>query len=176
MTATRQASSDSPGEHGGGWDVDALAAAFAGGRVRGVRVWSPAPAVADVELAARTARWRCVTIDTAGITTKRELIAATGRAFPLPTYLGHNWDALEEALGDVDPGDAAGMIVVWTGWTDFADADPSGFATALAIYRGSARQWARRVVGSAVTLRKPAHGLTSEQQAAVASIPRLRPA
>lgn len=171
---------DGPGsrheEHDGGWTVGMLDEVLGSGRVRGVRVWSPAPAVANVVAAADGARWRCVVLDTAGVTEKKALIAAFGRDFPLPSYLGHNWDALEESLGDFEPGEMAGMIVVWTGWTDYLDADPDGFATVLAICRTSARAWSHRVVGSAVTLRKPARGLTPSQQAAVASIPRLRPA
>lgn len=161
--------------HEGGWSVAALGAALGSGRVRGVRVWAPAPAVADVAAAASAMGWRCVALDTTGVTQKRDLIARFGRDFGLPSYLGHNWDALEEALGDVEPGEPAGIVAVWTGWTDYVDADPEGFATALAICRTSARAWSHRVTGSAVTLCKPARGLTTTQQAAVASIPRLRP-
>jgi hypothetical protein len=175
MTDQVRPEADGLGEHGSGWSPDGLVAAFAAGQVRGVRVWSPAPAVAEVVAAAQDVDWRCVTLDTAGIVGKRDLIAAFGRAFPLPAYLGHNWDALEESLGDVAPGRFAGMVVVWTGWTDYCDADPAGFATVLAICRTAARAWSHRVVGSAVTLRKPARGLTDAQHAAVATIPRLRP-
>ncbi|MDQ1250541.1 MAG: hypothetical protein QG597_4920 [Actinomycetota bacterium] len=159
----------------GGWSAESLVATFRTGQVRGVRVWSPAPSVVDVVTAAEAADWRCVVLDTAGIVTKRDVIAAFGRAFPLPSYLGHNWDALEEALGDVEPGPHAGIVVVWTGWMDYAAADPDGFAVLLAICRAAAREWSRHVVGSAVTLRAPAHGSTNTGQAAVAALPRVRP-
>ena len=33
---------------------------------------------------------------------KKELLDFLARAFPLPAYFGHNWDALEECLLDLD--------------------------------------------------------------------------
>jgi len=38
----------------------------------------------------------------AGISTKAELLAFLAQAIPLPAYFGHNWDALEECLTDLD--------------------------------------------------------------------------
>jgi hypothetical protein len=175
MTEREQAAVEAPKEQSGGWTVAALSDVFADGQARGVRVWSPGPIVADVAAAAEAVRWRCVVVDTTGLTVKADIIDAFGRDFPLPSYLGHNWDALEEALGDVDPGTGAGFVVVWTGWADFSEADPDGFGTLLDICRAAARGWSKQVVGSAVTLCKPVGGLTSPQQTAVAAIPRLRP-
>jgi hypothetical protein len=37
-----------------------------------------------------------------GIASKKELLDFLARAFPLPPYFGHNWDALEECLLDLD--------------------------------------------------------------------------
>ena len=36
----------------------------------------------------------------AGIESKTDLLAFLARALSLPGYFGHNWDALEECLGD----------------------------------------------------------------------------
>ena len=38
----------------------------------------------------------------AGISSKAELFTFLSKAIPLPNYFGHNWDALEECLGDLD--------------------------------------------------------------------------
>ena len=38
----------------------------------------------------------------AGISGKAELFTFLARAIPLPEYFGHNWDALEECLNDLD--------------------------------------------------------------------------
>ncbi len=38
----------------------------------------------------------------AGLADKGELLDFLARAFPLPAYFGHNWDALEECLLDLD--------------------------------------------------------------------------
>jgi RNAse (barnase) inhibitor barstar len=37
-----------------------------------------------------------------GISSKAELFTFLARAIPLPDYFGHNWDALEECLNDLD--------------------------------------------------------------------------
>jgi len=38
----------------------------------------------------------------AGIAKKSELFAFLAESIPLPEYFGHNWDALEECLTDLD--------------------------------------------------------------------------
>jgi hypothetical protein len=38
----------------------------------------------------------------AHLATKAELLDFLAKAFPLPAYFGHNWDALEECLLDLD--------------------------------------------------------------------------
>ena len=43
----------------------------------------------------------CLIVVPAGIETKADLLNFLACAFPLPDYFGHNWDALEECLGDL---------------------------------------------------------------------------
>jgi hypothetical protein len=39
-----------------------------------------------------------------GLAAKSDVLAFLAKAIPLPAYFGHNWDALDECLGDLDPG------------------------------------------------------------------------
>lgn len=172
MTASSQ-SHEPPAP--GGWSTPAVTRALRGGEVRGVRVWSPSPTVEAVVQAAGEADWRCEVLDTAGYTTKVDIIERCQQSLHLPAYLGRNWDALEEVLGDIDPSPRAGMLVVWSGWADFADADPNGFAVLLSIWRSAARAWAQVVRGSAVTLLTPDAGLTAKLRRELAPLPRIRP-
>ena len=48
----------------------------------------------------------------AHIETKAELLAHLARAIPLPAYFGHNWDALEECLGDLTWLDRPQIILI----------------------------------------------------------------
>jgi RNAse (barnase) inhibitor barstar len=43
----------------------------------------------------------CLIAVPARIETKADLLDFLAREFPLPDYFGHNWDALEECLGDL---------------------------------------------------------------------------
>lgn len=138
------------------WDAEGVAAALQGGRVRGVRLWPSAPDPTVFADGAAQASWRYVNLDTDGVATKADYIAACAEQIPLPDYLGRNWDALEEALGDqgVDAANsaAAGLLVVWRNWTEFATAEPASFQVALAIWRSVASDWRERLEGAAVVL------------------------
>lgn len=141
---------------GPAWDAEAVAGALREGRVRGVRMWPSAPADAVFLAGAEQAGWRCLTLDTEGVAAKADYIAACRDQIPLPDYLGRNWDALEEALGDlgVDAAGAGvtGVLVVWRNWSEFATAEPANFQVALAIWRSVASDWRERLAGAGVVL------------------------
>lgn len=154
------------GRETGGWqhrapaeeapDAAAVTTAIDEGRVRGVRLWQSAPGDAVFEAGAQQAGWRCVPIDTEGVLTKADYIGACAAQIPLPDYLGRNWDALEEALGDMgvdaSGAGASGLMVIWRNWTEFAAAEPSSFQVALAIWRSVAADWRERLEGTGVIL------------------------
>lgn len=166
------------------WDAEAVAEALRQGRVRGVRLWPSAPTDAVFSAGAEQAAWRCLSLDTEGVTSKAEYIAACGVQIPLPDYLGHNWDALEEALGDlgVDAASAkaAGLVVVWRNWSAFAAAEPAAFQVALAIWRSVAADWRERLDGAGVVLAMDSRDVTARLPASIAAeitgISRIRSA
>ncbi|HEY4457856.1 MAG TPA: barstar family protein [Pseudonocardiaceae bacterium] len=63
-----------------------------------------------------------VRIDAAAPATEHEFFGAIAAALDFPDYFGHNLDALNDCLGDVLehaygwPADAAGLVVVFTGY------------------------------------------------------------
>lgn len=138
------------------WDASAVAAALSEGRVRGVRVWLSTPPAEVIANGAAQAGWRSVNLDTSGVRAKADYIAACADQIPLPDYLGRNWDALEESLGDLGvdsqvKGDS-GLLVVWRNWVEFAGAEPANFQVALAIWRSVSGDWRERLEGGAVVL------------------------
>ncbi len=128
-----------------GWTPTAVRAEFEANRVHGLVRWE-APEE-SVVAAAQEAGRTCVVVDSSSDPTKTGLLKAAKRALRLPSYMGSNWDAFEECLGDVDPG--AGLVVLWDGWTPMARSNPDAFATATAIWSSVASQWGQ---SSAVVL------------------------
>jgi hypothetical protein len=62
--------------------------------------------------------------------TKAELLADFARALRFPDWVGHNWDALADALRDLSWLPEGPHIVVWTG---ASKVDPSAYETALDV-------------------------------------------
>jgi hypothetical protein len=91
--------------------------------------------------AAEAHGWRAFDLDGRGWSTKREFLEASARAMGFPGYFGHNWDAFEESLNDMNWAPAHGYLVVFDGAGRFARAQPAEFAVALDILRDSVRRW-----------------------------------
>ena len=47
---------------------------------------------------------------------KAELLDGLARALEFPGWVGRNWDALADALGDLSWLPAGPKVVVWAGW------------------------------------------------------------
>ncbi|MDQ2849955.1 barstar family protein [Dermatophilaceae bacterium Sec6.4] len=74
--------------------------------------------VADAAAAGSGAGWHVVQLDTSG--DRDDLFAQCSRAFELPGWFGRNWDALADALSDVQH--RPGTLVIWSGERDVSDA------------------------------------------------------
>jgi len=107
--------------------------------LNGVRQW--VGSIDDVEVAADTLGWRLVVIDGTDVEDKHAFLESCDEAFELPEYFAMNWDSLQECLVDLDLDGASGIVVVWNGWGEFAEADPKDFATGVDIMRTALRSW-----------------------------------
>ena len=89
-----------------------------------------------VRRVAEAAGWRVVELDTADIETRNGVYAVVQEAFGFPEWFGYNLDALADALTDVN--DVPGTLLVWTGSSAFAAAEPDHCRRVLAVLRDRA--------------------------------------
>ena len=61
---------------------------------------------------AARAKLRVFRIALEGVTAKLDLIDRLKRGLSMPDYVGHNWDAVEEAMLDLDAGQSAGFLTI----------------------------------------------------------------
>ncbi|GAA4513426.1 hypothetical protein GCM10023191_080500 [Actinoallomurus oryzae] len=129
-----------------------------GRREPGVHAWA-----ADRREAARgvteaeRAGWRVFWLDGAGVRDKRTLLARCAEEFALPSYFGHNWDALQDSLRDLSWTPAnCGYLVVYDHWGELADADPAAHRTLVDVFETAVDHWRRTATPMAVLLLSPA--------------------
>jgi RNAse (barnase) inhibitor barstar len=120
-------------------------------RLKGVRRLEDAT-IEELETEAEKLEWRCVVLDGAEVEDRESFLQMCDEAFGLPDWFGMNWDALEECLGDLDLGEAEGVLVVWASWALLAEAEPKAFATALDVLGSAGRGWTQDGVRGGVVL------------------------
>ncbi|MET7639070.1 barstar family protein [Streptomyces sp. NPDC005438] len=88
----------------------------------------------DLPSRARDAGWHTSRLSLDEVPDKESLMRACAQALRLPEYVGHNWDALEEALGDLSwwP-EAPGHLLLVNGWPSYARRLPRDAATLLSV-------------------------------------------
>jgi hypothetical protein len=74
--------------------------------------------------------------------TKQTLLAEWARAFAFPPYFGHNWDAFEECLTDLDWLPAQCYIAIVSDASDVLPQDDASFATFVELLGHVATEWA----------------------------------
>ena len=109
-------------------------------RLHGVRRTDAA--VDELEAAAEELDWRCIVLDGSEVEDRGAFLESCVEAFSLPEWFGMNWDALDECLADLELEGAEGVLVVWSQWGAFAEAEPKDFATALDVLASAGRGWA----------------------------------
>lgn len=105
----------------------------------------PARPLATEEWAERAAGhgWVALVVELADAADKATALDRFAEAGRFPGYTARNWDALQDALGDLSwlaPAD--GFLVVLAGWDRFAAADPVAAAVAAAVVEQAGVEWA----------------------------------
>lgn len=102
------------------------------------------PARADpkaVQSKAKAAGFACFHIDGAKIARKEQLLNAAATAMRFPSHFGHNWDALEECLTDMEWVDAEGYLLYYDHIDGLLAAHPDQFETFIEIVRDAVASW-----------------------------------
>jgi Barstar (barnase inhibitor) len=72
--------------------------------------------------------------------TKAELLDGFARALQFPGWVGRNWDALADALGDLSWLPPGAKVVVWVGADALRARQPAAYRTALDVLRDGAER------------------------------------
>ena len=80
-------------------------------------------------------------IDGKNIQRKEQLLNHVATALHFPKSFGHNWDALEECLTDLEWVDADGYILYYDHIDGLLETHPDQFETLIEILRDSVTSW-----------------------------------
>lgn len=91
--------------------------------------------------------------------TKAGLLAEFARVLSFPDYFGHNWDALEECLADLDWLPARGYIIVVTDAEQVLTKldDEDDYETFIEILSEAGEAWSGKCSGAATSEGTPFH-------------------
>jgi hypothetical protein len=62
-------------------------------------------------------------------------------ALRFPKHFGHNWDALEECMQELEGGDLGGFLLYYDHANVLADAQPDQFETLVEICKDAVASW-----------------------------------
>jgi hypothetical protein len=87
------------------------------------------------------------------------LLTECARALNFPDYFGHNWDALEECLADLEWMPAKGYILLFTDAAHVLPEDEEEYETFLEILRDAGEAWGSGQAGMDARRATPFHVL-----------------
>ncbi|MFY2764716.1 barstar family protein [Arenimonas sp. MALMAid1274] len=96
------------------------------------------PALQD---AATDSGLHLVTMDLADCRDKRALLQQFADAFAFPPDIGHTWDALADALGDLSWLPAEGYVLTLSNLDALRDAAPDELASLVSVLEDCSLQW-----------------------------------
>lgn len=105
-------------------------------------VWYlPNAELRSVQSAARKANYAFFHIDGKTIERKEQLMNHVATSLHLPKTFGHNWDALEECLIELDEGEHDGFVILYDHIDGLLGAHPDQFETLVEILRDAVGSW-----------------------------------
>lgn len=102
------------------------------------------PAAAEpkaVQSLAKRAGFAFFHIEGKGIARKEQLLNHVATALHFPKSFGHNWDALEECLTDLEWVDADGYVIYYDHIDPLLETHPDQFETLIEILRDAVASW-----------------------------------
>ena len=103
--------------------------------------------------------WRCFRLDGRQVNDKAEFLRESAAAMAFPSYFGHNWDAYEESITDLEWAPAPGYVLLYDYVRWFAVYQPQDWDVALDILAGAVDTWAQRNTPMFVLLRHAGRAL-----------------
>ena len=114
--------------------MSGLAGLLAGHTQPGIYKWHSGLHAPDIAHSVEHAGWVFVHFDGWAVEDKDTFLKSVGEAFEFPDWTGQSFDALADALADVDARDGNGTIFLWDGWSPLARADEQAFSVALSVF------------------------------------------
>jgi RNAse (barnase) inhibitor barstar len=98
--------------------------------------------------------------------TPTSLFEEFAKALEFPDYFGHNWDAMEECLADLEWLPAKGYVLLISNAGDVLPDNEEEYETFLEILRDAGEAWGSGQAGMGARRAKPFHALfaVSEQE------------
>jgi len=93
-----------------------------------------------VQASARKAGFAYFHVDGKNVARKEQLLNAVATAMHFPKSFGHNWDALEECLVDLDM-DADGFVILYEHIDGLLETHADQFDTLVEILRDAVGSW-----------------------------------
>ena len=120
-----------------------------------------------VQSAAKRANYAFFHIDGKTIERKEQLMNHVATSLHLPKTFGHNWDALEECLIELDEGDHDGFVILYDHIDGLLAAHPDQFETLVEILRDAVGSWKEDGTAMVVLLAggKPPKGVSKLKEA-----------
>lgn len=121
--------------------VDNLIAVLNGDRSPGLYKLVTAISLDDLTTLSQEHGARLFYIDGTTVNSKVVFLRAVANAMAFPNHFGHNWDALEDCLTDLDWLNGDRFVLLYERPDPFAQAEPSEWLVALDILRSTVDYW-----------------------------------